>query len=404
LYIGNDQQYVKTGISGNIGISSYNSGTSATYEWNFGIDGSTVFPTLTVPRGDRSGTLTGQTLLFGDSTQDVIISTPNGTVDNNSSQRLVINPGQGATGTSGEGGDIYLYAGRGGDAGGSGGDIKIRGGLGIGTGDGGYLDIQAGHTSTGYGGSINIESGESNTYGQGGEITVQARRGGRIVLRTYNSEGNSRDLVFDNAGTTTLPGAVVKSTTAKTGADPVFVGSGEAATVIVSPNNNTNLTPGSYNGLYLGIDGGFNINVTVESNGDISAVVTSSNVGISLNSFGTLLGTFIGGTTPADDVTITVASLTNIVVPTAIDLTKTINKLTDGVYTLADGTEGQIMYLVRSPETISENVLVDVLNGDGANPLYPFRTNLGFANVDNTGICTLIFTDGNWKQTGGNWD
>jgi hypothetical protein len=113
-----------------------------------------------------------------------------------------------------------------------------------------------------------------------------------------------------------------------------------------------------------------------------------------------LAGNIFGGTTPGDDITITVSDL----VPTAIDLTKTINKLTDGDYDLADGVEGQIMYLVRSPETISENVFVYVDNGDGSSPLFPFRTNLGFANVDNTGICTLIFTDGTWKQTGGNWD
>jgi hypothetical protein len=62
------------------------------------------------------------------------------------------------------------------------------------------------------------------------------------------------------------------------------------------------------------------------------------------------------------------------------------------------------MYIVRSPETISENVFVEVENGDGDNPLRPFMTNGGFANVDNTGICTLIFTDGTWKQTGGLWD
>ena len=98
--------------------------------------------------------------------------------------------------------------------------------------------------------------------------------------------------------------------------------------------------------------------------------------------------------------TITVDSLETV----AIDLTKTINKLTDGNYALADGVEGQIMYLVRSPETISENVFVDVLNGDGDNPLRPFMTNGGFADIDNTGICTLIFTDGTWKQTGGLWD
>ena len=42
LYIGDDQQYVKTGINGNIDISSYD-GTN-TNVWSFGTDGSTTFP------------------------------------------------------------------------------------------------------------------------------------------------------------------------------------------------------------------------------------------------------------------------------------------------------------------------------------------------------------------------
>jgi hypothetical protein len=118
-----------------------------------------------------------------------------------------------------------------------------------------------------------------------------------------------------------------------------------------------------------------------------------------LQVIGTLDSGDLGGEA-GESITIDVSEL----VPTALDLTKSVNKLTDGQYTLADGVEGQIMYLVRSPETISENVYVDVDNGDGSNPLSPFRTNLGFANIDNTGICTLIFTDGSWKQTGGAWD
>jgi hypothetical protein len=46
LYIGNDQQYIKTGIDGNIDISSYD-GTN-TNVWSFGTDGSITFPDSTV--------------------------------------------------------------------------------------------------------------------------------------------------------------------------------------------------------------------------------------------------------------------------------------------------------------------------------------------------------------------
>ena len=131
-----DGPNVMTSWNGNAYIQSWNQNTGNVGGiWTFGGDGTTIFPTLSVQRGDNpSGTITGQTLLFGDSTQEAIISTPDGTSGINSSQRLVINPGEGFAG--GEGGDIYLWAGRGGPTNGSGGDIKIRGGQGMADGTG----------------------------------------------------------------------------------------------------------------------------------------------------------------------------------------------------------------------------------------------------------------------------
>jgi hypothetical protein len=125
--LGSDNQYVLIGNTGNISIGSCDLGNNTTYQWTFDNTGATIFPTLTVTRGDRTGTLTGSTILIGDGTQEAILTTPDG-VDGSDSQRLVINPGAGSE--FGEGGDIYLYSGRGGASGGSGGDIKIRGGLG----------------------------------------------------------------------------------------------------------------------------------------------------------------------------------------------------------------------------------------------------------------------------------
>jgi len=100
--------------------------------WTFNRAGQTVFPYMDVARGDNpSGNITGYAMVMGDGTGEAIISTPDGNINGTwSSQRLVINPGKGGDGTSGEGGDIYLWAGRGGDQSGSGGDIKIRGGQG----------------------------------------------------------------------------------------------------------------------------------------------------------------------------------------------------------------------------------------------------------------------------------
>jgi hypothetical protein len=148
--------------------------------------------------------------------------------------------------------------------------------------------------------------------------------------------------------------------------------------------------------------GGVTFEVTVSS-GSISGYINiSSTTSYAVNdTIGQLTSGDLGDT-PGQTTTINVDAVDQGF--TAIDLTKTINKLTDGNYTLADGVEGQIMYLVRSPETDSEIVIVVVENADGINPLRPFMTNGGFANIDNTGICTLIFTDGTWKQTGGLWD
>jgi hypothetical protein len=186
------------------------------HAWTFGIDGTTIFPTLTIERGDDpSNTITGQTLLFGDSTQEAIISTPNGTTANNSSQRLVINPGKGYNG--GEGGDIYLWAGRGGNASGTGGDVKIRGGQGGANtgggsgGDGGYIRIEAGDAAStgGAAGYVDIHGGLSTTSG------------GAVNIRTATTNTFNHQWIFGNNGTLTLPKASkVSEVTPATGPAP----------------------------------------------------------------------------------------------------------------------------------------------------------------------------------------
>jgi hypothetical protein len=181
--------------------------TPDVHAWLFGTDGTTTFPTLTVPISDNatpSGT--GQTLKFSDSSQQAIIFGPEAlSLSNPSAQRVIIQGAPGYTGTAGEGGDVYVWAGPGGSTDGNGGDIKVRAGQGDGTGGGGYLNFQAGDSDTGNGGHINIESGESGTYGLGGDITVQARSGGEIYLRTRNSNGTNNDWLFGTDGKITLP-------------------------------------------------------------------------------------------------------------------------------------------------------------------------------------------------------
>ena len=165
---GESQVSVNGPNSANANITVQSNGNT----WTFGEDGGTIFPNLNVQRGDnQSGTISGQTLLFGSANSEAIISTPDGVAGNEYSQRLVINPGAGNN--YGEGGDIYLWAGRGGDGSGSGGDIKIRGGqggantVGGSGGAGGYIRMEAGDAAStgGSAGYIDITGGYSNTTG-----------------------------------------------------------------------------------------------------------------------------------------------------------------------------------------------------------------------------------------------
>jgi hypothetical protein len=213
-------------------------GIGSTHEWTFTDNGQTVFPVLSTQRGDNpSGTISGFTLNGGDGSQEFIITTPDAPANSNSSsQRLVINPGAGDG--SGEGGDIYLWAGRGGNVDGNGGDIKIRGGQGTGNGPGGYLRIEAGDTQgngtpgyidiTGgqggntYGGYVNVTGGYGATvggdvkiyggYGQatGGNVNIWggASGNGQINEGHVNIETGGNTWIFGADGNLAAPGAV----------------------------------------------------------------------------------------------------------------------------------------------------------------------------------------------------
>lgn len=220
--------------------------SSSYITWAFNTDGGTIFPQLTTQRGDdpNGSTISGQTLLFGNPSQEAVISTLNGFTGSEYSQRLVINPGQGYN--YGEGGDIYLWAGRGGDGSGSGGDIKIRGGQGgtytdggqggdggyirieggdaVGRGDAGYIEITGGAASTQTGGAIILTGGDStqnlggNVLIRAGDSTLGSTASGAVVV---GSGGNS--WVFSNTGTVTFPDATIQRSAYPTGQQTVYV-------------------------------------------------------------------------------------------------------------------------------------------------------------------------------------
>ena len=190
----------------NTGVGIYTD--NGAHGWVFDSTGGTTFPTLTVSLNDNTNPSgSGQVLKFAASDAQAIIYGPAATASYPSAQRTIIQGAPGYTGTSGEGGDIYLWAGAGGDSNGNGGDIKVRAGRGQGTAEGGYLRFQGGDSSTGPGGFIQIESGQSSVYGQGGDINVWAQDGGDITLRTHNNI-TSQNWLFGADGNVTLPGDI----------------------------------------------------------------------------------------------------------------------------------------------------------------------------------------------------
>ena len=142
-----------------------------------------------------------------------IISTQDGTELVPTVERLVISGGDSyfdGSEYSGEGGDIYLWAGQGqnggdikvdaGDGTDSGGTVKVRGGYASNSGSGGFVELSAGGSNAGNGGSINITSGQGGS-GNGGFIGIQAgygtNQGGSIGIQAGNggSAGGNISLI-----------------------------------------------------------------------------------------------------------------------------------------------------------------------------------------------------------------
>ena len=408
-----------------------------TFDANGSIDlsGGLTLPYLSNMGYSVLNTLDGPTLQLGnDSNNQVIVTGPTATADNSSAQRIVIQGqrGYGSTSTTGEGGDVYIWGGVGGETnsnsngwglgGGSGGDVKLRGGEGL-NDTGGYVRIEGGnvaHWSTsssgnpGFveitGGDVTSENAAGSSYGgdvriTGGRAYTATTQSGvvQVITGGYINGDVAGDKIwtFANDGTLTLPGAitrVVAGTVAKTG--------------VILPTTTGTVSTLSHDSVLTGLTdatyGPFTLDVVtfsvVVSSGVINTTTNISSTGTStVNSvIGTVDSGDIGGTT-GTTITWTIASIVQ-ETPVAIDLTKTINKLTDGEYTLADGVEGQIMYLVKQTGNDGETTLVEVANGRANGSIVtnlahrPFR--FGAINVD---IDMLIFTDGAWQASPGDW-
>ena len=144
--------------------------------WDFDINGKITFPSI--PTNSRTGT--AETLSFAKSNSQKSIATAPGTVDNPTVERLVIaggdgyqDPDTGVFTPYSEGGDLYLWAGRGAD----GGDIKIDAGNSYGTNNelGGDIKIRSGYSNSGAGGFLEMRGGSGATTG--GYVTINAGDG-----------------------------------------------------------------------------------------------------------------------------------------------------------------------------------------------------------------------------------
>jgi hypothetical protein len=87
---------------------------------------------------------------------------------------------------------------------------------------------------------------------------------------------------------------------------------------------------------------------------------------------------------------------------TTLDLSKSINKLSAGYYSLANGTEGQILHVVKQTGN-NDTTVIYVTNQcriDGNE--YTNNYIEPFANGNN--VVTFIYTDGAWQSDNGLWD
>lgn len=165
---------------------------------------------LVGPSNARTGT--GEVLQFTDETRQSIITGPSPTITNSTAQRLVVAGQDGLIDTSGEGGDLYLWAGVGGSGNGSGGDIKVDAGHGGGTtGNGGTVKVRGGHSTESSGGYVRIEGGDSDS-GYGGDVDIyggysNSEPGGDIEISAgYSSSSVGGNVVIEAGGTSTGTG------------------------------------------------------------------------------------------------------------------------------------------------------------------------------------------------------
>lgn len=222
------------------------------------------------------------------------------------------------------------------------------------------------------------------------------------------TDGSANNILStDGSGTASWVNPTVQSVVSKTGGfDGVITG------VSLSPPSNVNWVPGTYPRTITGGTINASITFTVDGSFNISASIVSGGAGFSVSQTITVPGTAFGGLTPTHDLTVTVTSISSSF--TALDLTKSVQKLADGNYSLADGTDGQIMHFTPQNAADVDTIVVKFANFRSINSSTgvvssstnvswkPFdKTNLASNSLSVPGIITAMFIDNAWTVSGG---
>lgn len=227
-----------------------------------------------------------------------------------------------------------------------------------------------------------------------------------FVIATNNNIGTPHYWKFGHDGNLKLPvggdiqdsnGVSVlgtSSTLSTTTPTPGTASVGAATSIIVTNGPNPNW--GSMGVVTNGIN--FTFTVDVDGNATVSAI-NDGGTGHWVGETFTLIGSVIGGTTPADDATLQVTAV-DTANYTALDLTKSVQKLGNGYYTMGNGVEGQLMRFVRTTgATGLIRIYVTNKCRIGGNE---YTNNFIDLAVDD--IVTFLFTDNAWQAVGGLWD
>lgn len=227
---------------------------------------------------------------------------------------------------------------------------------------------------------------------------------------TLPAADGAADYVFSTSGSGTVSwvNPDVKTTVSLTGGL-----NGILDTLTLTPTANVNWVAGTYNLTLTGGTTNASVRFIVDAGKNITYLILNGGSGFTPTQTITVLGTALGGLTPTHDLTVTVNAVS--LTTTALNLTKAVQKLTSGNYSLANGTNGQIMHFVPQTGSDADNIKITLANAQrfdsttGVSSVaatvvwYPYdKAAYSAAGLETPTLTTAIFTDGAWNVSSGN--